>query len=50
MIYFEVAYFGSPEEAEARERLMSESGACKVQLHTACNSDGRTAVSYEKQT
>ena len=42
VIYFEVAYFGSPEEAEARARLVSESGAVKVQLHLACHNDGRT--------
>lgn len=42
MIYFEVAYFGSPEEADARARLVHESGASKVQLHLACNSDERT--------
>jgi len=42
LIYFEVSYFGSSEETEARERLMSESGACKTQLHMAHNSDERT--------
>ncbi len=48
VIYFEVAYFGSPEEAEARERLMRESGACKMQLHLACISDERTAHNGDK--
>lgn len=30
VIYFEVAYFGSPEEAEARARLVQESGVSFV--------------------
>jgi len=48
LIYFEVAYFGSPEEADARARLVHESGARKVQLPMACTSDERTAHNGDK--
>lgn len=50
MIYFEVAYFGSLEEAEARARLVSESGTTKMQLHLACHRDASTALPAQTQT
>ena len=42
VIYFEVAYFGSLEEAEARARLVDESGTVEVQIHLAGHSNELT--------
>ena len=50
VIYFEVAYFGSLEEAEARARLVSESGTTKMQLHLACHRDASAALPAQTQT
>lgn len=41
VLYFEVPYFGSQDEAQARERLTNEAELAKV--HMACDSDGDTA-------
>jgi len=49
VIYFEAAYLGSPEEAEARARLVRESGAVKTQLHLACHRDASAVRESDKQ-
>jgi dCMP deaminase len=50
MIHFEVAYYGSPEEAEARARLVQESGTTKTQLHLACHRDASAELPAQSQT